>query len=279
MAIFLGIVQGIAEFLPISSSGHLSILQNLFNMGYDEDQHLLFDVLLHLGTLVSICAVYRKELREMISDGLDYLRMRGDTNSDEPLVLRPPARSLLFVLVGTLPMFLAFIISIFVPIERLFYMPAFVGFALIVTGGILFVSEKFIKKGNKTEKTMTLFDALIIGFTQAVAILPGLSRSGATITVGLARGLSGSFAVRFSLLLSIPAVLGATVVSLYRTIRDGADLALFPIYLLGFVVAAVVGFFAIQLIRRLMSKGAFGKFAYYCWGIGGITIILSLVIN
>jgi len=277
MSLFLGLVQGIAEFLPISSSGHLSILQNLFSMEYSEDSHLLFDVLLHLGTLVSICAVYRKEIREMLSDGVEYLRARGDTDLDEPAVLKPPARSLLFVLIGTLPMLVALIFSNMV--SRLFFMPAFVGFALLISGGLLFVSDKFITKGEKTEKTMTLTDALIIGLSQAVAILPGLSRSGTTITVGLARGLSGGFAVRFSLLLSIPAVAGAALISLYKAIRDGADFSAFPVYFAGFVVAAVVGFFAIQLIRRLMAQGGFGKFAYYCWGVGGLTIVLSLVIK
>jgi len=276
LALFLGLVQGIAEFLPISSSGHLSILQNLFNMEYAEESHLLFDVLLHLGTLVSICAVYRKEIREMIADSIEYLRTRGDTDLDEPAVLKPPARSLLFVLIGTLPMIIALAFSGMV--SRLFFMPVFVGIALIVTGGLLFVSDKYIEKGEKTEKTMTLTDAIIIGLAQAAAILPGLSRSGTTITVGLARGLSGGFAVRFSLLLSIPAVTGAAIISLYKAIRDGADFSVFPVYLAGFVVAAVVGFFAIQLIRRLMAKGGFGKFAYYCWGVGGLTIILSLII-
>jgi len=276
MSLFLGLVQGIAEFLPISSSGHLSILQNLLNMEYSDESHLLFDVLLHLGTLISICAVYRKEIREMLSDGLDYLRMRGDTDLDEPAVLKPPARALLFVLVGTLPMFIALIFAS--SVARLFFSTLFVGFMLLITGGLLFVSDKHITKGNKTEKTMTIKDAIIIGCAQAVAILPGLSRSGTTISVGQACGLNGGFAVRFSLLLSIPAVLGATIVSLYKAIRDGANFSLFPIYILGFIVAAVIGFFAIQLIRRLMAKGSFGKFAYYCWGLGGLTILLSIIL-
>jgi len=276
LALFLGLVQGIAEFLPISSSGHLSILQNLLSMEYSEESHLLFDVLLHLGTLVSICAVYRKEIREMISDGLDYLRMRGDSDMDEPVVLKPPARALLFVLVGTLPMFIALIFS--GSVARLFFSTLFVGFMLLITGGILYVSDKYITKGNKTEKTMTLVDAIIIGCAQAVAILPGLSRSGTTISVALARGISGGYAVRFSLLLSIPAVIGATLVSLYKAIRGGADFALFPMYFAGFIVAAVIGFFAIQLIRRLMARGSFGKFAYYCWCLGGLTVLLSLIL-
>jgi len=277
LSLFLGIVQGITEFLPISSSGHLSILQNLLNVGYSEKNHLLFEVLLHLGTLVSICVVYRAEIKTMISDGIEFLRMRNDSDTDEPVTLKPPARALLFVLVGSLPLILAVIFNSF--ITRLNFSTVFIGLALIITGGLIFVSDKYIQRGNKTEKTMTVTDALIIGLAQAVATLPGLSRSGTTIAVGLARGLSGNFALRFSLLLSIPAVFGAMLVSLFNAIRDGADFSLFPVYLAGFVVAAVVGFFAIQFIRRLMAKSGIGKFAYYCWGVGALTLILTLVLK
>jgi len=273
LALFLGLVQGITEFLPVSSSGHLAILQNLFGMNYSEDSHLLFDVLLHLGTLVSICAVYRNEILEMIKDGLEYLRLKSDSNADEPVVLKPPGRALLFVLIGTLPL----IITVFIPFSRLFTNTYFIGFALIITGCLLYVSTKFIKQGKKTDKTMTMTDALIIGLSQAVAVVPGLSRSGTTIAVGLARGLTGAFAVRFSLMLSIPAVLGATIVSIFSAAGSEAGFTNLPQYLAGFVIAAGVGFFAIQLLRQLMAKGIFGKIAYYCWGLGVITLIWSLI--
>jgi len=276
MSLFLGLVQGITEFLPVSSSGHLSILQNLLNLPYSEEYNLLFEVLLHLGTLISICVAYRTELRAMISDGLEFLRMRRESDLDEPVVLKPSARALLFVLLGTIPLFITLIFTN--SISRLFFKTGFIGFALLVTGGLLFVSDKYVKRGNRTEKTMTFMDAIVIGLAQAVAVLPGLSRSGTTISVGLARGLSGSFAVRFSLLLSIPAVIGATVVTLFKAIRDGIDFSLLPVYLAGFVVATVVGFFTIQILRRLMAKGGFGKIAYYCWGVGVLTLILSIVL-
>jgi len=272
LALFLGLVQGIAEFLPISSSGHLAILQNLFRIDYYDESHLLFDVLLHLGTLVSICAVYNKEIKEMIRDGVEYLRRKSDSNSDEPVVLKPPGRALLFIIVGTLPL----VLTLFIPVSQLFFNMFFIGFALIATGCILFVASRFITEGKKTDKTMTLADAIIIGLAQFVATMPGLSRSGTTISVGLARGLNGAFAVRFSLLLSIPAVIGATIVSLFRAIAGDANFALLPTYLAGFVVAAGVGYFTIQILRRIMAKRKFGNFAYYCWGIGLITIIWSL---
>ena len=277
MSLFLGLVQGITEFLPISSSGHLAIFQNLFNINYADGENLFFEVLLHMGTLISIIVVYRSDIRAMLVDGVDFLRQRSDFESDEPVVLKPSVRALLFVLVGTLPMFV--VVFFMGAVTRLFFNVAFIGFALIITGGLIFVSDRIIKRGNKTEKTMTLTDAILIGLAQAVAVLPGLSRSGTTIAVGLSRGLSGSFAVRFSLLLSIPAILGSMIIHLYLAIRDGFDLSLFFIYFAGFVVAAVVGFFAIQLIRRMMKYGKFGNFAYYCWGLGAVTLILSLILG
>ena len=273
MSLFLGLVQGVTEFLPVSSSGHLSILQNIFNLDYAQNNHLLFDVLLHIGTLISIIVVYRDDIKAMLTDGLAFIRMRAEVDRDEPVVMKPPARALLFVAIGTLPMLVALIFM--KSVKRLFFKLGFIGFALIITGGLLYVSDKHIIQGNKTERTMTLGDALVIGFSQAAAVIPGLSRSGTTISVGLARGLSASFAVKFSLLLSIPAVFGAMIVTLISAIRDGVNFSLFPIYLIGFVAATAAGFFAIQLIRRLMNKGGLGKFAYYCWGVGILTIILS----
>jgi len=173
-----------------------------------------------------------------------------------------------------MPLFIALLFTR--AVSQLFFNTFFIGFALIVTGCLLFVSSKYIKQGSKTDKTMTALDALYIGIAQAIAVLPGLSRSGVTISVGLARGLTGSFAVRFSLLLSIPAVFGATLVSLFGAISSGADLMQLPVYLVGFLLATIIGYFAIRLLRRIMSQGNFGLFSYYCWLVGLITIIWSL---
>jgi len=276
VSLLLGLVQGITEFLPVSSSGHLSILQNLFKLPYEEGENLLFTVLLHLGTLVSICVVYRTDIVAMISDGIGFLKARADSDLGEPIVLKPQGRVLLFVIIGTIPMLLT--LFFLGSVSRLLLSTGFIGFALIVTGVLLFISERYIEKGNKTERNMTVMDAVIIGLAQAVSVLPGLSRSGTTIVVGLSRGLSGSFAVRFSLLLSIPAVIGATLIEIFKAIRDGVNFSLFPVYLAGFVVAVVTGFFAIQIIRRLASKSGFGMIAYYCWGVGILTILLTFIL-
>lgn len=278
MSIFLGIVQGVTEFLPISSSGHLSIFQNLFNLDYSDNDHLFFHVLLHLGTLISLCVAYRAELKSMVVDTLDHLRRRAESEPDSDEPLKPSVRTVVFVLVGTIPLLPMLIF--YRHISRLFYNTGFIGFALLVTGGLLFVSDRYIKTGTKRETTMTLRDAIVIGLVQAVAIIPGLSRSGSTIAVGLARGLNRNFAVRFSLLLSIPAVVGAMVWELFSVIVNGFDASLLPAYLVGFVFAAVVGFFCVQLLRRIVAKkGRFGNFAYYCWGVGVLTIILSLALT
>jgi len=245
-------------------------------MDYAEEGHLFFDVLLHLGTLISICVVYWTDIKAMLADGVQYIRDRADSDLGEPVVLKPQARALLFIIIGTVPMVLAVIFM--GPIKRLFFNTAFIGFALIITGGLLFVSDKLITRGSRSEKTMTVVDALIIGLAQAVAALPGLSRSGTTIVVGLSRGLNPTFAVRFSLLLSIPAVFCAMIYEIFSAFRHGISLSMLPIYLAGFVITTIVGFFAIQLIRRLVSKGGFGYFAYYCFGVGALTLILSLIL-
>lgn len=275
-SIFLGIVQGITEFLPVSSSGHLSILQNLLGLEYSESEHLLFEVLLHLATLVSIIIVYRIELREMISDTIAFLRGHaGDEETGEGGRFTPPVRTVFLILAGTLPLF--FVVPFNDKIELLYYKTPFIGFALLVTGALLFVSDK-LTLGHKNEKTVRVADAIVIGLAQAVAVIPGLSRSGTTITVGLARGLRRDFAVKFSFLLSIPAILGSVIIQFFKAISAGVTWSLMPIYIVGMVFAGVSGYFALQFVKILVNKVSFGKISYYCWGLGALTILLSIIL-
>jgi undecaprenyl-diphosphatase len=275
-SLLLGIVQGISEFLPISSSGHLSIIQNLFKLNYSEEGHLLFDVLLHVGTLISICVAYRRELREMILDSVHFLKNVRGSSEERAVNFTPSVRTVMMIIIATLPLII--VLPFKGMVESLYYKTGFIGFVLIVTGGLLYVSDRFIKPGKKTVKTMTVKDAILIGLAQAVALIPGLSRSGTTIAVGLTRGLSRNYVVRFSLLLSLPAVIGSTIISLISAFKAGIDWSLAPVYLVGMAVAAVVGYFSIRLLTVLMKKGKFGKFAYYCWGVGLLTIILSIIL-
>lgn len=273
-AILLGIIQGVAEFLPISSSGHLSILQNFFNMQTSEDGHLFFDVLLHLATLIAVCFFYRKDIKEIIVETILYIKGIGHPQPGGKKTYQK-VRLLMMMVIATLPLLV--ILPFHDSIEKLYYNTAFIGIALIATGLILFISDKFVQ-GNRTEKTMSVKNALVVGVCQAVATLPGISRSGATITAGIASGLNRNFAVKFSFLISIPAVLGANILSLFKAISEGFDTSLMPVYLLGMLVAMVVGYFSLRLVQYICNKGKFGAFAYYCWAAGIITIILTIVL-
>lgn len=275
-AFFLGLVQGIAEFLPISSSGHLAILQNFFKLENIEESHLFFDVLLHLGTLISVCIVYRKDIMEMLR-ALVGLFQKKDVDGGRPVVQNDEKlRLALMIVIATLPLLVIVFIKDY--IEQLTGRSGFIGLMLVLTGCLLFVSDK-LAQGNKAERKMTVVDALVVGVSQAIATIPGLSRSGVTITAGLCTGFSREFAVRFSFLISIPAIIGANLISIVGAIKAGVAWGNMPQYLLGVVVAATVGYVAIRLVKILVDKNKFGKFAYYCWAVGLITILLSFFIK
>lgn len=274
-SIFLGLVQGIAEFLPISSSGHLSLFQHFFGL---TEVGLFFDVLLHLGTLIAIFVYYWRDIVNLVKaflrlvTGLFSKKKKGARKGRKD----PGARMILMLIVATLPLFV--ILPIKDKVESLYSNTIFVGCALIVTGCILFFSDR-MAKGKKTVRSATLLDALLVGVGQAVAVVPGLSRSGTTISAGMLRGFSRKFAVRFSFLLSIPAVLGANIISIGDAVAAGIDTSLLPAYIAGTVVAAVSGYFAIRLVNSLADKGKFGSFAYYCWGIGAAAVIATLIFH
>lgn len=273
-AILLGIVQGVAEFLPISSSGHLAILQNMFALSAGED-HLFFDVLLHLGTLISICVCYWGDIVAMVREV--FIVLRGGRRADGTPVQGNlgAARLFMMIVVGTLPLFL--VLPINDKVEELYYITPFIGVALLLTGCMLFVSDK-MTPGKRTEKNMRFRDALVIGLCQCVATLPGLSRSGTTITAGIATGLDRNFAMKYSFLLSLPAVLGANLLSFIKALgEESIDASLIPAYLIGMLAAMLSGIAAISLMKLIAKKSKFGWFAYYCWGAGVLTIIFSLI--
>ena len=178
------------------------------------------------------------------------------------------------IIFATLPLVLVFPIKD--KVEELYYHTIAIGMFFLLTGCILFISDR-MPQGKRTERNMTVKDALIIGLCQCVATIPGISRSGSTITAGMARGLDRDFAVKFSFMMSIPAVAGSTLLTLIDAIKTGIDASLIPAYLIGTVVAAVVGVFAIRLVKRITSQGKFGHFCYYMWGAGVLTIVLSLL--
>lgn len=272
MSAVLGFLQGVAEFLPISSSGHLSLFQHFFGM---EEPDSLFNILLHFATLIAVCVYYFQDVMEMIVEffrGVATLFSRTLSRGNPP----EGRRLVLLVIVGTLPLFA--VLPVESKIEMLGGSPVFVSCALLVTGCVLFLSDRY-GGGRKTAKNATIKDALLVGLAQGVATIPGLSRSGCTISAGMAMGFQRKFAVRYSFLLSLPAVFGATLLKVIKTIKAAEPLAegILPKYLLGMAVAGVVGYFSIRLVDLLASKGKFGAFAWYCWGAGLLFLVLSLV--
>ena len=269
-AFLLGLIQGVAEFLPISSSGHLAIAQNLLGMSEAGSVPEFFDVLLHLGTLVAVFAAYWHEICDMV---VELFRGIGDlVHRTTPTPVPPARRLILLIIVGTLPLFA--VLPIRKTVQGLGDNMYFVGAALIFTGFLLFLCDR-VRRGRKTERSATWLDALLVGVGQAVATLPGVSRSGMTITAGCFVGYERRFAVRFSFLLSIPAVLGANILSIKDAVQAGIVGAEVPMYLVGVAVAAVTGYLCIRLLKYIADKGRFGAFAYYCWAAGVLTLVLQ----
>ena len=274
MAIVLGLVQGVAEFLPISSSGHLTLLQHFFHM---EEPDQLYNILLHFATLVAVCVVYRQDIVDMVTEFFRWIASLAQKGEKAPGKPPEARRMILLLILGTLPLFLVLPFDDLV--EGMGTNPMFVSLMLLLTGCILFLSDSY-GGGKKTARTATVQDVLLVGLAQGMATIPGLSRSGTTISAGMALGFERGFAVRFSFLLSLPAVLGATLLKVVKVARaGGVDVKLLPMYLVGMVIAGVVGYFAISLVKVLADKGKFGKFAFYCWIVGGIALIASFFVS
>ena len=268
-SILLGAIQGITEFLPVSSSGHLAIAEHLLNISDASKVPEFFDVLLHLGTLAAVFAAYWDDIRDMILEF--FLGVRDLARRSTPVPVPPARRMILLIIVGTLPLFA--VLPIKDTVSGLGDNMYFVAGALLITGCLLFASDH-VGRGRKTEKSASMLDALMVGIGQAIATCPGISRSGTTITAGCFMGFERKFAVRYSFLLSIPAILGAKILSLKDALEAGVLWEEVPVYLVGVLVSAVVGYACIRLLKFVASKGKFGFFAYYCWLAGIVTMAL-----
>jgi len=254
-SIFLGFVQGLTEFIPVSSSAHLVVMQNI--LGIKEPQ-IFFDIVLHLGTL---CAVFLYFYKDIWNIGKSLL----DVSSEG-------FKMAVLLIVATIPTGIGgFLFKDY--FERLFSLPLYTSLFLIVTGVVLFIT-KFKLNNNKTIKSFSYMDAILIGFAQTVAIAPGISRSGMTISCGVFRGLDRKLCAKFSLLLSIPAIIGAALSEIMDIkISEAGNLG--NIFI-GFLTAFLVGYLAIILLIKVIEKSKFYMFAYYCWTVGFIASIYFL---
>lgn len=286
-SIILGIIQGIAEFLPISSSGHLAIFKKIFGL---RDVGLTFDILLHAGTLVAVFVVYWSDIWKLIKEGVgiivDVCKNIGrffsskikKQNTDYIKIVRTPYRKfVMLIIVSTIPT------GIFgVAFQKIFNLdnPSLIipGISLLITALMLYVVDD-LPSGTKTPKEMTYKNGLIIGIAQGIATLPGISRSGTTLTVGILNGLDRKFAVKYSFIMSIPAILGACVLDLKDLFAPENALSSTELiyYLIGAVVAAVVGYICIRTLLVLFKNRKMKYFSYYCFVVGIIAIIANFV--
>lgn len=266
--ILLGLIQGLAEFLPISSSGHLAILQHIF--GIEGDQVLTFAVLLHLGTLISLIAVYYKELWDLI---LELFATIKDLLTGKGLRMQGnETRTMgVMIIVATIPTaIIGLLMNDF--FSGLYNSLASIGVALILTGTVLWIVER-LKPGNKSLENMKIRDALLVGLFQSIAIAPGISRSGATIVGSLSAGLNRPLAVKFAFLISIPSILGAAVMEAPAALAQGIETSYILPILSGIIVAAVSGYIAIKTMIRLVSNKKLHIFSYYTWVVGALVLL------
>lgn len=286
-AILLGFIQGAAEFLPISSSGHLAIFQNILNI---EEAGMVFDVMLHLGTLLAIFVAFWSDIRKLVVEGVliirDFImniviffRNIGKANKDvkpyNKIVRSSYRKFVMLVIVSTIP---TAIIGILLEdiVGAASSSLIVIGVCLIVTGFLLIISDA-LGKGSKRPKQIKYYEAGIVGVVQGLATLPGISRSGSTITAGLLCGFDKNFAVKYSFIMSIPAVLGAVVLEFKDFTAMNIPAAEMVNYGVGTLVAAVVGYICIKTMLVVIRGKKYKYFAYYCFLIGAFSIIWELV--
>ena len=256
LALFMGVLQGLTEFLPISSSGHLALFGAWFGLS---EPDITFDVLVHMGTLAAIVIYFRKDLWQIVK-----LLLRGDSGD-------MPRRIVWYLIAATVP---AGLVGVFLKdyIEVVHHHPQWVGVLLIANAGILFYGLRHCHNSEPFWE-MTWKQVLIIGCAQAFAILPGISRSGITIIVGLSLGMDKMAAARFSFLMAIPAIGGAGVLTGLKLLDNAPDPSLWLAYSGGLITSVISGFIALVFLVRLLEGKRFFHFGYYCLPLGLLAII------
>ena len=265
-AIVLGVLQGITEFLPVSSSGHLVLMQHF--LGIKESQ-VFFDVMLHFGTLGAVIIVYYQLIRSLMRTGFATL-FQADFYRHPRLTISnsPDLRLIWFLLLGSIPTGL--IALLFKDsLEAIFGKPMVVAGMLIITGLILQLS-RLGQRRRQTETPLRVWHTPLVGIVQGLAIIPGISRSGSTISISLLLGLSPQVAAQYSFLLSIPAILGAVILKL----KDVGEITIAPaVIIAGTLTSFVVGYIALRFLLALLNRGKFSIFSYYCFALGIVAAV------
>lgn len=280
-AIFLGFLQGVAEFLPISSSGHLAIFK--YVLKFETDTGLLFDVLLHLGTLAAVFVAFWKDIWQLIKEGCAIIaqffkslfgRLFGK-NAWQPVITTPYRRFVMMVIISTIPTgIMGILFSDWIDAASATLIVP--GILLLVNSIQLLISDR-LPDGTLTEADASFGKAAIVGIAQGVATFPGISRSGTTITASVACGFSREFAVRYSFIMSIPAILGALVLELLDFSPESLTSSDWVNYLSGTLVSAVVGYVCIKTMLVVVRGKKFKYFAYYCMAMGAFAVLFSIL--
>ncbi|HEX3023325.1 MAG TPA: undecaprenyl-diphosphate phosphatase [Lachnospiraceae bacterium] len=285
-AIFMGIVQGIAEFLPISSSGHLSIFKHILHI--NTDTGILFDIMLHFGTLIAVFIAFFKDIKELIVEGFGIL---GDFLYNAYIlvsnlfvkeqrgfrkVIRTAYRKfVMLIIVSTIPTGIIGILldDVIEITSETLIVP---GLCLLLTGVLLLISDR-TTLGRKRANDINYLTAGAIGVAQGIATLPGISRSGTTITACLVAGFDKNFAVKYSFIMSVPAILGAAVWKMKDFASVGVPSTEIVNYIIGTIVAAFIGFICIKTMLVVVRGKKFKYFAYYCFVVGSIAVVWNFV--
>ncbi|MCU6712358.1 undecaprenyl-diphosphate phosphatase [Paenibacillus sp. J5C_2022] len=260
--VFLGIVQGFTEPIPISSSGHLIIVQRLLGM---EQKGLSFEMFANTASFLAIVFIYRKLISRLFLNGLSYIRTRKPEHRSDFMFI-------VYVVVGTIP---AVVIGLLFEdwIAEVLTNVRTVAISLLVTGGALWLIRNM--KGIKREGDLSVKDAFLVGLAQAVAIIPGISRSGATVIASLAVGMKQETALRFSFMLYIPISLGGLVLGFSDLSSDPAISSLIMPYVLAFVATMIMTYISMKWLMDIMEKGNLKYFAYYCF-VAGVLLLIFL---
>ena len=268
-ALILGLIQGLTEFLPVSSSGHLVLFQSFFS-DIDTSFTLIFDITVHLGTLVAVLIYFFDDVKmlfvSVIKNLLNYRHIKTSFKNDVYF------RLTVYIIIST---FVTGVLGILFKdkIEGLFHNTFNVALCLVVTGIILFISER-IQKDTKLLDSFGLKDALLIGLFQSLALMPGISRSGTTIACALVLGFKQDASAKYSFLLAVPAIAGAFVLQLIDIGQTGFEMVWLSPLILGFIISAVSGIFAIKLIMLFLHKKKLFVFSLYCWAVACLFFLM-----
>ncbi len=269
--IIQGIIQGLTEFLPVSSSGHVSLYQHF--TGNSSENGLVFTLMLHLGTLLAVFIAYHKDIYQLI---LEAIAMLSDLFKGKLFKAKLTENRMMIymIILTTLPLAGFIFIKDFITSFASDTDIIVEGLCFLFTSALLFFSARCVK-GRKTAKNMKFKDAMFIGFFQGLAILPGVSRSGSTISSGLMLGFSKDFMVKFSFLLSIPAILGASVLEIPDAIKEGVSFGFEPL-IAGMIAALVIGILAIKLVQYLVVNDKYIYFSYYTFILGVVVLCIGI---